>query len=250
MCPGAIVTAFSKGIRAFRDGLDRKLFWEYLRAIWDHAWEIFWGAGIIGLICTSVTLYYSPSRWLLGWVVAWVFLVAGYYVWRPYHVRLVPKFEVAEVIAQETDTENPNVFNLFVQIVTKCLTEAPVHGCRGHLQRVWHRDRDDGDWVLTSMNAPEFLGWDYYGIDPMTLEPGIDRRLNICSWSTAFRNIIPSVDPLPSKFRSVFGRAGTFKFDVKLTAADCPSVDVCVTVNIDGREWNKPALELIQGRSN
>jgi hypothetical protein len=221
-----------------------------VRAIWGHAWEIFWGAGVIGLICTSLTLYYAPSRWLLGWVVAWVFLVAGYFVWRAYHVRLVPRFQVTEIIAQETDTENPDVFNLFVQIVTKCLTEAPVHGCQGHLLRVWHRDNDEDDWVLTSMNAPLFLGWDYYSINHLTLEPGIDRRLNICWWSTIRKNIIPSVDPLPSKFRTVFSRVGTFKFDVKIIAADCPSVDVSVTLKNDSCDWNKPVLELIQGKSN
>jgi hypothetical protein len=99
------------------------------------------------------------------------------------------------------------------------------------------------------MNAPLFLEWDYYGIDPQTLEHGIDRRLNVCHWSSANNFIVPAVKPLPSKFRSVFDSSDTFKFDIKVTAKDCPSVNVSVTVNIALRKWDEPVIELIQGAS-
>jgi hypothetical protein len=89
--------SFSEGFRSFKEGLDRKLIWEYWLAVKEHAWEIWWGAGVIGVICTAFTLYYVPSRWVLGWAVAWVFLVAGYYVWRADHIRLQQKIEVTRV---------------------------------------------------------------------------------------------------------------------------------------------------------
>jgi uncharacterized membrane protein YfcA len=79
---------FSQGWRSFKEGIDRRNILEYWSALWNHAWEIWWGGGVIGVICTFFTIYYAPSRWLLGWVVAWLFLVAGYIVWRADHVRL------------------------------------------------------------------------------------------------------------------------------------------------------------------
>src|SRR5580693_7760001 len=93
---------FREGWQSFKEGLDKRHIQEYWIAVWGHAWEIWWGAGVIGLVCTGLTLYYAPSRWLLGWAVAWVFLVAGYYVWRTDHVRLVPKLAVRGTRLQDT----------------------------------------------------------------------------------------------------------------------------------------------------
>ena len=65
------MSAFSKGLRAFRDGLDRKLVWEYVRAIWDHSWDDFLGVrGLIGLVLYfSHTLLFSFSTvtWMRSW---------------------------------------------------------------------------------------------------------------------------------------------------------------------------------------
>ena len=86
-----------EGFRSFKEGLDRKLIWAYWLAVKEHAWETLWGAGLVGVICTVLTLYYAPSRWVLGWAVAWVFLVAGYYAWRADRVRLRQKIKVTRV---------------------------------------------------------------------------------------------------------------------------------------------------------
>jgi hypothetical protein len=189
-------------------------------------------------------------EWVNWTAVLVALFFAGYYVWRAYHLRLIPKFAVTELIVQPTKTEDPKSMNLFVQIIPECLTDAPVHECRGQLLRVCKRYTDSEEWVVTGMNAPLFLGWDYYSIAPFTLEPGIKRRLNVCWWNDRSMFIIPSVEPLPSKFKTVFNSTGTFKFDIRLTAKDCSPVDVFVTVNLDARIWDKPLVSLIQGSRN
>lgn len=61
---------FREGWRSFKEGLDRRFLCDYWRAVWNHAWQIFWGAGAVGVILTAFTLYDSPSWKALGWVVA------------------------------------------------------------------------------------------------------------------------------------------------------------------------------------
>lgn len=242
---------FREGWRSFTEGLDRYFIWEYVHAVWNRAWEILWGAGVIGVAFTIYTLYYSPPWALLGWVVAWVFLVAGYFAWRADHIRLIPKFSVTTLCPpNEIATENPEVTALFIQIIPECLTDAPVHGCRARLLRVSKRSEDDGNWELTTMDAPLFLDWDYYGSGELPLEPGVRQKLNICSWSSASQLIVPSVHPLPLQFKTIFNERDTFKFDVRFTATDCEPVDVSVLVSLRNREWNNPQISLIQGNGN
>ena len=239
--------SFFKGWRAFKAGLDAKHIRDYWSAVWNHAWEIWWGAGLIGLICTALTLYYAPSRWILGWVVAWVFLVAGYYTWRPYQLRLTPKFRVSDLRVQPTPTESPGTTRMYVQVTPECVTDAPVYECRGRLLLVSTFNPARQDWVPTEMNAPLNLGWDYYGYDQLTIEPGIGQRLDVCYWDNHATAVVPTVQPLPSKWRSIIG-PGPFKFDIRMTAKDSPPVDFSVTVDLLGRKWDKPEVELIQNR--
>jgi hypothetical protein len=239
---------FREGWRSFKEGLDWRFIREYWLAVWNHAWEIFWGAGLIGVAFTIYTLYYSPPWALLGWAVALGFLVAGYAAWRSDHVRLIPKFSVMTLCPpNETDTNVPSVTNLFVQIIPECLTDAPVHGCRARLLQVSKRFEESENWRVTSMDSPLFLDWDYYGSREFTLESGIRQRLNVCRWSNQLRMIIPCVDPLPSKFRNIFNDFETFKFDIRFTATDCEPVDVSVFVSLRNRQWNNPQISLIQG---
>jgi hypothetical protein len=85
--------SLSEGFRSFKKGLDKKLVWAYWLAVKEEAWAILWGAGVIGVPITIITLYLSPSWKALGWTAAWCFFMAGYYVWRADHVRLEKKIE-------------------------------------------------------------------------------------------------------------------------------------------------------------
>jgi hypothetical protein len=238
---------FREGWQSFKAGLSKKHIGAYWSAVWDHAWEIWWGAGVIGVICTALTLYYAPSRWILGWVVAFVFLIAGYYTWRPLHVRLTPKFKVDKITAQLTPTNIVDDEKIYLQVVPECLSDAPVEGCHGTLLLVSTWNPATNRWIPTQMNAPLKLGWDYYGHDPLTLEPGIPQRLCVCFWGRGTA-IMPTVHPLPSKWLYMLG-PGPFKFDIRMRAKDCSPVDFSVTVNLLGRKWDDPEYELIQGNN-
>jgi|ERR1700692_717267 len=220
---------------------------EYFPLVFTRWQALLWGGSVLAI---GWGIRFIVSEWppWINWTAVLVALFfAGYYLWRSEHVRLLPKFEISKVFPQVTETTDPHNPSLFVQVVIRCLTDAPVYECSGHLLRVSSRFNPEEKWELTDMNAPLFLAWDYYGIRPRTLEPGIDYRLNVCFWSSANSFIVPAVEPLPQKYKSVFDSSDTFKFDVKVTAKDCASADVSVTVNTALRHWNEPVVELIRG---
>ena len=100
----------------------------------------------------------------------------------------------------------------------------------------------------TEMNSPLKVGWDYYGYEPLTIQKGIAQRLDICYWDNRFVAVVPTVDPLPSKWRSIIG-PGPFKFDIRMTAKDCSPVDFSVIVNLLGRKWDDPEYFIDLGGS-
>jgi hypothetical protein len=234
----------SRSIRAFREGFDKNLLWIYWGLFKEKGWEIFWGPTVLGIIFGFITLWYPPALvWFLAYLVA-VFFMTGYYLWRSEYIRLQPKFKVEKIIAQITDTENPSVTNVFLQVLPECVTDAPVMECRARLLLVSQLN-GRGEWTPTQMNSPLKLGWDYYGYEPLTIEPGIGQRLNICWWDSRSTAIVPTVEPMPSKWRRIIG-PGPFKFDVRMSAKDCAPIDFSVTVNLLGRKWDDPEYSLIR----
>ncbi|MGD1156728.1 MAG: hypothetical protein ABSA41_12950 [Terriglobia bacterium] len=164
--------------------------------------------------------------------------------------RLIPKFGIKEWVITETPTIDRRDYFAYVQLIVRCLTDAPVKGCRGRLLQVYKRYGHKENWNATAMNEPFDLEWSNYpNILELTLEPGIDQRLNVCRSFKSVRLLYPTLLVLPARAHAVFDSSGTFRFDIKITAKDCPSIDASVTVTIDECEWNKPIVELIQGHS-
>ncbi|HMH15760.1 MAG TPA: hypothetical protein VK578_21850 [Edaphobacter sp.] len=96
-------------MRSFREAT--RVFWTgwaevpaYLHAVKEHAWEVLWGAGMIGIPFGIVTLYWSPAWQALGYVLAVLFFVGGYQLWRDYHLRLQPQLRVTKINAQKWRT--------------------------------------------------------------------------------------------------------------------------------------------------
>jgi hypothetical protein len=205
---GLVTVAIFRLLRnVSRDPLQRT----YWRLFKEKAWEIFWGPTMLGIIFGLVTLWWSPSLIVFLSYLLTVCFMAGYYLWRGEYVRLQPGFKVEQIIAQVTDTEDKDTTNMFLQVLPECLTDVPVLECRARLLLV-SKLGGNGNWVPTQMNSPLKLGWDYYGYEPLTIEPGISQRLNICWWDNRFTAIIPTVDPKPSKIRVVaqFESVGCF----------------------------------------
>lgn len=238
----------ARSIRLFREGLDGRLLWIYWGLFKEKGWEIFWGPTVLGIIFCLATLWYPPALlWFLVYALTVCFMT-GFYLWKDSYIRLQPKFKVEKVMAQVTDTEAKDVTRIYVQVLPECLTDAPVMGCRARLLLVSQLD-GHGKWTPTQMNSPLKLGWDYYGYEPLTIEPGIGQRLDICWWDNQARAIVPTVEPMPSKWRSIIG-PGPFKFDIRMAAKDCKPVDFSVTVNLLGRKWDDPEYELILREKN
>jgi hypothetical protein len=95
------MSSFTQGFRSFLAGFDWSLIMGYWRAVREHAWEIFWGSGVPGIVFTIYTLYYAPARAYIPWAVAWAVLVAGYFIWRADHIRLEKKIEITRLQTQE-----------------------------------------------------------------------------------------------------------------------------------------------------
>jgi len=78
--------------------LSPALLWEYVIAFKNTFWEIFWGAGVLGILFGIYTLYRSPSLpWLLCYLLA-VSFMTGYLLWRRDHVRLEPRVSIMHVV--------------------------------------------------------------------------------------------------------------------------------------------------------
>jgi len=158
------------------------------------------------------------------------------------------KFEITKVEIFPTPTTQINVHQVYVQVVPQCLTEAPVHECKGHLLRVYKRYLGDASWHTPVINQPLDLQWDTKDSSPLTLQPGIDQRLNICfrdSRPTA--TVIPATDFVPMLWTTVPNPAGTFRFEIRVTAIDSAPVDISVDVTVEGRDWDRPSVQLTQG---
>jgi hypothetical protein len=222
---------------------------EYFHAVRLHFLDVTWGIGVGAAVPYMIyglySLFKTPPP-LVNWLalVGAVFL-AGYYLWRADHTRLLPQLEVATTAhLQETPVEQSGERRIFVQIEPQCVTDSPVTECLGHLLRVYHCWKE-GEWDLTNLHERLLLGWSHYGSVPVTLYPSGGQYLNICWRPDHLRMIIPCCDPLPSRWREVFDSVGNFRFDIEITAKDCLPVQVSVIVNIDETEWNRPKVMII-----
>ena len=241
----------SDSFRSFKEGLQPKLLWEYWLAFKNTFWDLFWGATVIGIPFGIYTLIYAPSKMLLlSYVLAVVFM-AGYVLWKADQVRLMTKFKITDIKVVETPTNQINLNQVYVQVVPRCLSETPIRECKGHLLRVYIKYTHDEDkWEGPIFDEPVDLGWSIYGSASRTLEPNISQRLNVCFWNVSpgsFRIIIPATEPIPSRLLSALNSSGIFRFEIRVTAADCSAVNISVDVTLDGCELNKPIVSLMQG---
>jgi hypothetical protein len=149
--------SFRESTRVFWTGWAE--IFDYLAAVREHAWEVMWGASVIGIVFTIATLVWSPSWRALGYVIALVVFVAGYQLWRAYHLRLIPKLEIGDIRMKYAATGVPNQKRIFAQILIKCATEGSVENCTGQLIGVSKLVNDK--WEPTKIDETNDLFWSF-----------------------------------------------------------------------------------------
>jgi hypothetical protein len=184
------------------------------------------------------SLFQTPPA-LVNWLaILGALFLAGYYVWREDHIRLIPKLKIDGWHLQPTPTLEPSTGKswntLYVQLQPRCCTDVEITECRGHLVRVdmWVLDQ----WVNTGLNEAMLLEWSYGSDKPLTLFPGAENRLNLL----LIHEIDPVVSPcvpmgMPLRARDAFRSAkkgDVFRFDVKITAGNSVPVDISVKVTL------------------
>lgn len=223
---------------------------EYFHAVRLHFLDVTWGIGVGAVVPYMIyglySLFKTPPP-LVNWLaLVGALFLAGYYLWRADHVRLIPRIEVScAAHLQETPVIQSHERRVYVQIEPRCMTDSPVVECSGHLLRVYNRWTDTDDWKLTDMDERLLLGWSHYGIAPITLYPSGGQYLNVCWRPNNLNVIVPACDPLPARWKEAFDNVGTYKFDIEITAKDCLPARASVLANIDSTAWNKPTVDVV-----
>ncbi|MGA8216712.1 MAG: hypothetical protein WB799_24215 [Candidatus Sulfotelmatobacter sp.] len=237
------MSTLSESFHRFKEGLRWKLLRDYWLTIKEHAWETLWGTGLVGIAFVFYTLYRAPSLRLLGWVVAWIILVAGYNAWRPYHLRLTPKLAIVSIHTVETPTNTPPIRRKFVQVLVKCATEAPLDNCRAQLLRVhkWV----NGEWQPTVFDESVDLLWSNIDSPSVTLESGNDRRFNIFFVDNGTRIISVFAERISIRMSLTSAPSDIFKFDLRVSAHNAPPEYVAVKAKF-GQNWSDLSVEMTE----
>jgi hypothetical protein len=179
-----------------------------------------------------------PSWWITLFYAVWVVIVAGYFVWRPNHIRLMPKLGVGDISMVYAVTGVPDQKRRYVQVLIKCETEGPIKNCRGQLLPIskWIKDseRHDGKWETTHINETLDLLWSFVDEPTVTLEHGAPRRLNVFFVENTSRNMVSWTR---MQVRLASAPLDHFKFDVRVAGDECMPKYISVEVAI-GDQWN------------
>jgi hypothetical protein len=224
-----------RGTRAFWGGLRLHLLWRYFAAVKDAFWEILWGAGLIGMVFTFITLYWSPSVTALLICCLFAVFLSGYQVWRVSYQQLIPKLELLDVRTHTTATTQIMIRRLFVQLGVHANTQTPLEECRGQLLSVEQRT-SDGDWVPTSCDEVLDLNWSV--LDAPVIDLDVERRLNVCYRdSHQPRQIEICTDVIPIRMRLRVNPPSVLRFNLRVSAknsvAQYKSVEVAIGENWD-----------------
>jgi hypothetical protein len=228
-------------------------FFDYCATL-RHTWvDVAWGAGLPAVAFIIVwSLGFPIPQWGIAAFFVWALIMAGYHSWRLDHMRLVPKFAVRGIKYQSTPTMDENTgqpigASVYAQLLLKCLTSAPIPECAGHLREVRKWSPETQQWEETALNESLPLGWSHGDKEhsPITLEPDIERHLNLFFVHGDKKTIVPAVHPLPLGAHSVFAADDVFRFDITVRGRDCAAVNLLVRVR-RGDSWDKPVAEIIR----
>lgn len=236
---------------------------EYFHAVRLHFLDVTWGIGVGAAVPYMIyglySLFKTPTP-LVNWLaIIGALFLAGYYLWRADHIRLIPQLSIAATRLQEMLIPVNNVrghdVQIFCQIVPKCLTESPVYECRGHLKEVrrWAVDR----WQVTDL-GPLVLRWANTHEQEISLHPGAENVLNLCFITYSTQQVAPCVDAditwekINNTFLRQPGGIEAYQFDISITYShrvngqleSVKPVNVCADLQINGGDFYHPHFDL------
>ncbi len=212
---------------------------QYSKAICSQFVAIFWGASLPFLAYAIYSLFASPPGWLIWLAILSAEFLAGYYLWRSYHVRLIPKLALDSVETMYTTPKGPSVDEkrLYCQVVVNCATECPLQNCRGKLLSAakW----SGGKWEPTRIVESVDLWWSYIDGPTLLLEHGAPQRLNVFYVENISKNLFTWSK---IRVRLAYFPADTLRFHVRVVADNCPAEYIYVTVKF-GERWCDVSVE-------
>ena len=225
--------------------LGRQPWFDYMRDYWDELvkqWNkhLFETTSPIIVAFLLWWFFVTPFLAVAVFVVVWVFLLAGYYAWRGDHVQLVPRFNLNDYRVSSPTHVMANVRSLFVQVLPRCHTGARVIRVRGYLLRVmsW----SPVGWQPTELDQPLDLLWSFYDTRPRNLEPGINQWLNICFITNMEQFIHLETRPMPAAQRTLFRANNSYRFDIRVTATNCPAQNISLVISLGGT-WDSLTVD-------
>ncbi len=206
---------------------------EYFKAMRRQFVDVFWGAGVPFLAYAIYSLFASPPGWV-NWVA--IFLaefLAGYFLWRSYHVRLIPKLAPGSIETMYSNPKGPSVAEkrLYCQVVVNCATECPLQNCRGKLLGAskWSGDKWEPTRIVESMD----LLWSFVDGPTLLLEHGAAQRLNVFYVENTSKNLF-TWTRIP--VRLAYSAADILRFHVRVVADNCPAAYIYIKVKF-GDLW-------------
>ena len=251
---GIAVEAFAQQGRAIYLVADMRRSWRWLGqrfALYDIAgeylaevrrrWlEVVFGESMLAVLFLILwSLDYVPRPMIVVFFVI-AGLIAGYHAWRADHSRLIPKLTFGAKRTTKTPTNIANVERLFAQIDVSCSTEAALTDCRGQLLRIMRQSGND--WNPTSFDETLDLTWSIVDQPSVTLEHGVDRRLNIffVDNSTAGQFTVVS-ERMPFRMKLPIIPGDVLRFDVRVSANNSPPTYISITASF-GHQWDALCL--------
>lgn len=209
---------------------------DYLHSIKYAGWDVIWAPLLPSIVYWLLWFRPNPPSWWITLIYAlWVVIVSGYFVWRPYRVRLTPKLELNIPLIIDTPTNVGQLNRRFVQIPATCLTQTRLENCGGQLLRVWKWVNDD--WQLTQVDEPLDLNWSILDAPTTFLEQDVVRRLNVFFVENTNRYINSASNRVPFRMALSSAPSDVFRFDVRIGAADVAPEYISFKVTF-GQHWD------------
>jgi hypothetical protein len=222
---------------------------DYFRSLAGHWQDALWGSSPIAVAFAVWWFLGNPPPWIIVIYLVSAMFIAGFYVWRDDHVRLMPKliFGAARVVSTPTTTSEgfPGPQRVVAQIEVENTTDVALTGCRGHLHRVLKWSEVTKQWMATEVDESLNLLWSTVDEPIITLYPRMKHQLCVFFVDDVQPHIGIWARPIQHRMAAVFEHPDPndiFRFDISVTADDCLAANISLRVRM-GVQWDKPVVQ-------